>query len=426
MKVTFYLARPNEKGSTAVISAIRYKNERVNYGVGVSIHPKNWNKDIQKAREVKSYPLHVDFNRKLTTFRNDVERLFIGYQNENGQKLPDPKTLKNILDKNFKYHSTEKSKVTFFNFFEKFIEQSESGMRMNVANSKPININTVKTYKTALRHLKEFQSIYKRKIDFESIDYDFYENYLEYLMLDLELKTNTIGKSISSLKLVLSEAKQKGYNNNTQYLNKWFKVPREEVNSIYLNEKEIEAIYKYDFSDCARLEHTRDLFVLGCETGLRYSDYTNIKKDKIDVKNKIAQIDERKNRKKLAVPFSNRAIEILEKYNYELPKAYSNQNTNDYIKEICEKIDCLKKVETITYTKAGKEQTEPFEKWEKVVTHTARRSFATNEVKKGTPIPLIMAITGHKSEKSFWKYVKLTSTEYAVQLSKQWQENESK
>jgi integrase len=47
-----------------------------------------------------------------------------------------------------------------------------------------------------------------------------------------------------------------------------------------------------------------------------------------------------------------------------------------------------------------------YPKWKLITTHTMRRSFATNEYLKGTPIQRIMAATGHKSVKSFFKYIK--------------------
>ncbi|MCS2387605.1 hypothetical protein NXV57_05295 [Bacteroides thetaiotaomicron] len=51
-----------------------------------------------------------------------------------------------------------------------------------------------------------------------------------------------------------------------------FKVVEEETDAIYLNEKELAAIYELDLSDDKQLEEIRDVFITGCFTGLRYSD----------------------------------------------------------------------------------------------------------------------------------------------------------
>ena len=49
-----------------------------------------------------------------------------------------------------------------------------------------------------------------------------------------------------------------------------------------------------------------------------------------------------------------------------------------------------------------------------ISSHTARRSFATNAYAAGIPLPSIMAVTGHSSEKNLRIYLKLSRQEKAV------------
>ena len=55
-------------------------------------------------------------------------------------------------------------------------------------------------------------------------------------------------------------------------------------------------------------------------------------------------------------------------------------------------------------------------KYDLVTSHTARRSFATNAYLAGLPPISIMKITGHKTESSFMKYIKISEKENAIQL----------
>jgi integrase len=55
-----------------------------------------------------------------------------------------------------------------------------------------------------------------------------------------------------------------------------------------------------------------------------------------------------------------------------------------------------------------------------VCTHTARRSFATNNYKKGIPANILMKITGHKTERSFYTYIRETPKENAQRLRDLW------
>lgn len=61
-------------------------------------------------------------------------------------------------------------------------------------------------------------------------------------------------------------------------------------------------------------------------------------------------------------------------------------------------------------------ETTYYEKWELVSSHTARRSAATNMYKAGIPTISIMKITGHKSERVFMDYIKITGEKNAQML----------
>ena len=80
----------------------------------------------------------------------------------------------------------------------------------------------------------------------------------------------------------------------------------------------------------------------------------------------------------------------------------------------------LKKLESKTITKGSVKVTTNLPKWQYLSTHTARRSFATNLFKQGVPSLTIMEITGHKTERSFLKYLRVSSNEHAVKLKDLW------
>ena len=48
-----------------------------------------------------------------------------------------------------------------------------------------------------------------------------------------------------------------------------------------------------------------------------------------------------------------------------------------------------------------------YKKYELVSSHTGRRTFCTLKMKENVPIGLIMSVSGHKSYKSFFKYLKI-------------------
>jgi len=414
MEVSFYLKRPDADMPTAIFARISYDGLQLKYYIAEKIHPKYWNKQTHQVR--KQYENYGEFNRRLKNIANDIDNEVRTYKNNNNGQIPSVAILKELLEKLFKNTSSEK--LTFISFFQKIIEDSKQGIRLHPKTGKPINKNTIKTYVTTFKHLQEYQALNRKRIDFDTIDLDFYGDYTEYLIKVLKLATNTVGKHIQVIKLVMNDATEHGINTNLTFKSKRFVTIREKVDSIYLNEDEVKLFEKLDLSKQPKLERVRDLFLIGCYTGLRFSDYSILNPEQI--KDGFIETTQIKTGDPVVIPIHDTVTEIINKYSGVLPKAISNQKTNDYLKELTKKIPEMKAKVPINYTKAGQKVIQNFEKWELVTTHTARRSFATNEFKAGTPSITIMAITGHKTEKAFLRYIKVTPNEHARILKASW------
>ena len=74
----------------------------------------------------------------------------------------------------------------------------------------------------------------------------------------------------------------------------------------------------------------------------------------------------------------------------------------------------------VTHKHGNKTVDEIRPKYDWIMSHTCRRSFCTNEFLDGTPIQLIMAISGHKTEKAFRRYIKADQIQKAFMIKKIW------
>ncbi len=181
-----------------------------------------------------------------------------------------------------------------------------------------------------------------------------------------------------------------------------------ETDSTYLNEAEIKKILGLNLSPT--LEKHRDIFVMACFVGARHSDWHQIHPSNIDIQNgkELLRIDQKKTGDKIFVPVHPVVRLIWDKYKGELPKLIARNKIAEAIRDIC-KLAELGKV-----TLNGKS----FDKWETISTHTARRSFATNAyLSKALDVYQIMKCTGHKTEASFLRYLKLNGKDYAMQAA---------
>lgn len=102
-----------------------------------------------------------------------------------------------------------------------------------------------------------------------------------------------------------------------------------------------------------------------------------------------------------------------------LPPAISNVNMNKYLKEVAKEAG-FDEIQQVKSYKGGNAFIANTPTHQLITTHTARRSFATNMYLMGVPSITIMAITGHRTEKAFMKYIKVTPKEHAIQLKEIW------
>jgi len=233
------------------------------------------------------------------------------------------------------------------------------------------------------------------------------------MIFELDYSTNTVAKHIRVLKPIIADAYER-HLTSYQFIGNRFKATTELTDTIYLNETELLKLYDLDLSNNPKLDKIRDLFILGCWTGLRFSDYSNI--DPRDIQGDYLKIKTQKTKQLVVIPILGYVQKILEKYNGKtennLPPSISNQKMNEYLKDLGKLAEFNELIQQ-EYTKGGKSMVKNTRKYLLITTHTARRSFATNMYKRRVPTLSIMAITGHKTETSFMKYIRVNSDEHA-------------
>lgn len=202
---------------------------------------------------------------------------------------------------------------------------------------------------------------------------------------------------------------------------KWHKNPLHEKGDItitaedidtavYLTSDEILKLYNLKFTKSTEARtKVRDVFVFGCLTGLRTSDLKRTRG--IVLIGNILPINTKKVGKTVHIPLNPIALEIWSKYNGQFSNLIGRTFPTVLV-TIC-KLAGLDEPVLWTGTRGGIKLQKQFKKYEKVTPHTMRRSFATNAYIAGVPPISIMKITGHKTEASFLKYIRLSNEENA-------------
>lgn len=268
-----------------------------------------------------------------------------------------------------------------------------------------------KCYQHAIRHF----SIFCEKNNINPMTYEIgmemIEDFVYYLQATANLMSSTVFNLLVRLKTLLKMASCSGYDIDYSYSGVNVKVDEHDV--ITLDRDEITQLYV--FKELTKTEEiVRDLFIVACTTGLRFSDFSRLKEENfID---QTIQIKTQKTGTLVIIPQSKYVRNLLRKYNYQLPKCPCIQHFNKVIKTVCKKAGIITKVpyeRTVGLERVSK----MVPKWKCIGSHSGRRSAATNMFLAGIPALRIMKITGHKTEEAFMHYIGLSKEENAATLA---------
>jgi site-specific recombinase XerD len=432
--------RTSVKGSESNIRIRLFIGNNVSfYGTTPKkIASDKWSNETEsiKTRIVYDDKLRNEFNKDITDLKATILKAL-----ESIDKADiTTEWLDTQIDKHYhpeKYKIAESERpLTLFEFIEQFIKEAPT-RKVNKAGTL-MNARAIVQHKITFDYLKKFATYKKKKrFEFSDMNKAFYDDFVKYLQT-FNLASNTIGQKIKHIKLWLNEAYKLELHSETKYKTA-FEGIQEKSDNIALDEEELQRIFDLDFSNpkskdamkykvlimeklaesykLETLDVVRDGFLLECWTGCRFSDLGKITKQ--NIKNGLITIKQQKTGTEVIIPLHPISTAILEKYNYTPPKPVSNQRFNEIIKIIC-RISEITEKEKKEITKGGLKQIDYIEKCDLVSSHTGRRSFATNNYRMGLDTYTIMRITGHKTESSFLKYIKVKPDEHAQRMLNHW------
>ncbi len=346
-----------------------------------------------------------------------------------------------------KYHDSTKISANEARFpddaveyLNKKIEAMKSGDMEHKGNT--YDENTIKVWNSFCKLLKGFVKYRGETVYLSTINKSVADSFSKYLK-SCDYLPKTRNKYIICFKamitfafeddVIVSKDKALAHFNKTKVEN------NEKATRIYLNEAEIQALYDMKLDEGSMYDKVRDIFLCGCYTAQRVSDYGNLSADNFkttDKGNRVVALTQTKTDNEVLVPYlSDNLAVIVAKYNGEIPKV-SDVIINRYIKQIgkilSESVPSLAKLEKTILTqkekaneKAGKmvfERTKSGDvvrpRYDMICTHTARRSAITNMYLRYIfTTSQLMRISGHKSERAFADYLCMSLTETADEIA---------
>lgn len=249
-----------------------------------------------------------------------------------------------------------------------------------------------------------------RNDDWEDIDSAFHTRLLQK-MNAAKYSKNYQGTMVAKLKTVMSEGLKLKYHSNEEF--RKFTKPFNETDSVYLTDAELDRLWKMELKDPMEAK-CRDLLILGCYSGARWEDFSQLSKD--NIQGKELRYIQRKTGARVVLPASPRIKEVLKRNGGKAPSV-CDVVFNREIKVVCQRARINAPLE-VRLSKGDTYELKKVPKWKMVSSHTCRRTCCTLLAQQGVPLDLIMKVSGHKSLASLQKYLRSSLSESTEKLSK--------
>ena len=265
----------------------------------------------------------------------------------------------------------------------------------------------------------DFQDQKKVRYTLYSLTQDDVYELVNFLEED-DYNSATIERYVGRLKFFLNRATEMSLK-VSQVRNQRIYIDKEssEVESVYLNEEEIQKIYNLDLSHDFELDNARDNLIISCFSGLRVSDLmTGLNTD--NIKEGFISVKTKKTKTFVTIPVHKMVESILRKRFSQLPKKTTTFEYNRLIRIVCQLAEIDNQILAKVWNSSKKRKEVKYvKKYEAIGSHTARRSFASNLYGK-VPNEVIQSVAGWSSSEMLAYYNKTSKKEYAEQLKTFW------
>ena len=385
MNIRFYLHIHNKRKNTAAIYCyvrkyIKGKNYQLQIPTSIFINLQHWDKTNNRVKI--GAPNAILINKKLDKIHRSVEAIVLDATTQNF------KISINELFSKIKEAFARDEQPSILGLFDLYIKANEN----RISHSYLLKI------KNALLHINRFDP----RLMPSDINLNFVDSFANFL-LNKGLTNVSIQKIFDYLKIILrwnfgrhlqsfdiSFLKFKGISNDTTF-------------SLDLNE--IRLLANADVTnDVEGL--TRDAFIFAVFTGLRFTDLKSFSKNSID--GNFIELVQIKTKQKVRIFLMPNAKSILEKYSSDKPFAsLQPQSSKKHLRAIAKRIRLNRPINTTTFKGSERrDKTSPLH--ELISFHDARRSFATILTAANFNPDLIKAMTGHRTQREFEKYIRFS------------------
>ena len=379
----FYLKNKNTNSKSLILLRYYVAKDRKLFQLStkLSIKPSDWS--FNNRMPIVKRGLASVESRQLTNKLNSISEKLQAVLLQYGKEV----RVENLKEA---FHP-KRERENVEDLFVEFIEERKLQGTVSKSSIQKYNVVFDKYQNFCAKGLTKYKIL--------QLNDDFYVNFLSYMRHEHDLNDNTLSRYLNFFKTFVLWCSRKGIDINMDY--KKVSVKKYEADGIALTAEDVKTLEQAELTGAE--EKARDLFLIGVYSGQRFSDYSVF--DRADVQGKFIIKRAEKTEKHSYIPLHNKLKDLLDKYDWRLPKI-SSQKFNVRIQAVCKKLGFDEQIKKTTY-KGKKKIVEVLPKWRMVASHTARRTYTTLACEAGIADHFVMAVTGIKDPKTLQKYKKL-------------------
>ena len=372
VNVLCYKSKVLSNGESPLMIRVCKDGKRKYKSLEMSVNPQFW--DFEKERPKANCPnkelilkiilqKEIEFQKQILELQSDEKEF-------TASSLIAPKVKRKIK--------------TVYEFYEEIIKELESANK--IGNSR--------VYKDSYNSLKKFTGN-KLDIPFSHIDTDFLKQYEKWIR-ESQCTDTTLSLYFRTLRSVYNKAIDAKHVKKADYPFTEFKISKFDISTEKraMPKESIKQIMDLDLSNESNyMKLSQDLFVFSYLCGgINFTDMANLKSNNI-INERLIYVRQ-KTHKKINVPLSVDALQIIEKYRH-LSNGYIFPilNANTHITEVQKYNRRKKTLKSINYYLKKLSKMTGINV--NLTTYVARHSFATVLKRSGVNVALISEALGH-------------------------------
>jgi len=271
-------SKVNSLGLSVVYIQYGHDQRTTLFSTGVKVKPSHWidkKQLVDSTRGEKKIVANKDLIKSLEN-EDNVTNALIGIKASEIRQLSKRLAIEQVTPTIYavklayarKQEGKDILKGNFFDLLGEYIEDNEQRLKYG----------TLKQIKVLKNHLLGFEKHTKKKIALETVNRSLVTKFVNYLVQKRGMVNDSTNSYLKRLKTFLRHLHNEGYlpDRSFERVKSLITASDTEKDIVYVTHKEFESVREHDLKGNERLEKVRDLFILGCSTGLRFGDLVRL------------------------------------------------------------------------------------------------------------------------------------------------------